>query len=111
MDEVWVKDHLVKVKSSVKHNPGKADWSVACYVSCLAFRVLAVFGASDKVVELLAAVARVDLKCVAAGFTKRLEKKGDKSVDVLLDVLGRDAVVDVEPFGNPAGRELGIGEV
>ena len=106
VDEVGVQDHLVKVKSSVDYNPGKADWSVACYVSCLAFRVLAVFGASDKVVELLAAVARVDLKCVAAGFTKRLEKKGDKSVDVLLDVLGRDAVVDVESFCNLAGREL-----
>ena len=86
MDEVWVKDHLVKVKSSVKHNPSKADWSVACYVGRLAFRVLAVFGASDKIVELLAAVARVDLKCVAAGFTKRLEKKSDKSVYVQPDI-------------------------
>lgn len=82
MDEVWVQDHLVKVKSSVEHNSGKADWSVACYVGRLAFRVLAVFGASDKVVELLAAIARVDLKCVAAGVTKRLEKKSDKSVYV-----------------------------
>ena len=111
MDEVWVKDHLVKVKSSVKHNPGKADWSVACYVSCLAFRVLAVFGASDKVVELLAAIARVDLQRVAAGVTKRLEKQCDKIVDVQFDVLGRDAVVNVEPFCNLAGRELGVGEV
>ena len=68
--------------------------------------MLAVFGASDKVVEFLADLARVDLKCVAAGFTKWLEKKGDKSVDVLLDVLGRDVVVDVESFGNPAGREF-----
>ena len=106
MDEVGVQDHLVKVKSSVDYNPCKADWRIACDVSCLAFRVLAVFGASDKVVEFLAAVARVDLKCVAAGVTKLLEKQRDKSVDVLLDVLGRDAVVDVEPFGNPAGREL-----
>ena len=75
-------DHLVKVKSSVDYNPGKPDWSIACDVCRLAFRVLAVFGASDKVVELLAAVARVDLKRVAAGVTKRLEKKSDKSVDV-----------------------------
>ena len=49
--------------------------------------MLAVFGASYKVVELLAAVARVDLKCVAAGFTKRLEKKSDKSVYVQPDIL------------------------
>ena len=87
MDEVGVQDHLVKVKSSVDYNPGKADWSVACYVSCLAFRVLAVFGASDKVVELLAAVARVDLQRVAAGVTKRLEKKSDKCVDIQLYIL------------------------
>ena len=51
------------------------------------------------------------LGSVAASSAKRLEKKGDKSVDVQFDVLGRDAVVDVEPFGNPAGRELGVGEV
>ena len=40
------------------------------------------------------------LGSVAASSAKRLEKKGDKSVDVLLDVLGRDAVVNVEPFCN-----------
>ena len=40
------------------------------------------------------------LGSVAASSAKRLEKKGDKSVDVQLDVLGRDAVVDVEPFCN-----------
>ena len=57
VDEVWVQDHLVKVKSFANHNPGKADWSVACDVCCLAFCVLAVFGASDKVVEFLATVA------------------------------------------------------
>ena len=58
------------------------------------------FGASDKIVELLAAVARVDLQRVAAGVTKRLEKQCDKIVDVQFDVLGRDAVVNVEPFCN-----------
>ena len=51
------------------------------------------------------------LGSVAASSAKRLEKKGDKSVDVQFDVLGRDAVVDVEPFGNPAGRELRVAEV
>ena len=40
------------------------------------------------------------LGSVAASSAKRLEKKGDKSVDVQFDVLGRDAVVDVEPFCN-----------
>ena len=87
MDEVGVQDHLVKVKSSVNNNPGKVDWSVACYVGRLAFRVLAVFGASDKVVELLAAVTRVDLQRVTAGAAKRLEKKSDKSVYVQFDEL------------------------
>ncbi len=48
---------------------------------------MAVFGASYKVVELLAAVARVDLQRVAAGVTKRLEKKSDKSVYVQPDIL------------------------
>lgn len=51
------------------------------------------------------------LGSVAASSAKRLEKKGDKSVDVQFDVLGRDAVVDVEPFCNLAGRKLGVGEV
>ena len=51
------------------------------------------------------------LGSVAASSAKRLEKKGDKSVYVQPDILGWDAVVDVEPFGNPAGRELGVGEV
>ena len=87
MDEVGVQDHLVKVKSSVNNNPGKADWSIACDVCCLAFRVLAVFGASYKVVELLAAVARVDLQRVAAGVSKRLEKQCDKGVYVQPDIL------------------------
>ena len=87
MNEVGVQDHLVKVKSSVDYNPGKADWSIACDVCCLPFCVLAVCGASDKVVELLAAVARVDLKCVAAGVTKRLEKQCDKGVYVQPDIL------------------------
>ena len=49
--------------------------------------MLAVCGASYKVVELLAAVARVDLKCVAAGVTKRLEKQCDKGVYVQPDIL------------------------
>ena len=40
------------------------------------------------------------LGSVAAGVSKLLEKQCDKSVDVLLDVLGRDAVVNVEPFCN-----------
>lgn len=87
MNEVGVQDHLVKVKSSVEHNSGKADWSVACDVCCLAFYVLAVLGASDKVVEFIAAVARVDLQCVAAGAAKWLEKQCDKSVDVQPDIL------------------------
>ena len=40
------------------------------------------------------------LGSVAASSAKRLEKQCDKSVDVQFDVLGRDAVVDVEPFCN-----------
>ena len=48
VDEVWVQDYLVKVKSSVNHNPGKAYWSIACDVCCLVFYVLAVCGASNK---------------------------------------------------------------
>ena len=57
MDEVGVQDHLVKVKSSVDYNSCKADWCIACDVSCLAFRVLAIAGASDKFVEFHATVA------------------------------------------------------